>query len=271
MFIRPRGMIVRANQRSTQEKRIPPHITLPRPDEFGLPAAFDILEYQEDEDAIAKRLDRESSWGSLILAFSLSVTGVSMLSQHEGTPFWSNMLGALFPTLLGSAGIKWVFEKMPHLRRRNPIAPAVDNYRQALLATKAAIDDWNDRQLETGLTYWREQRGVGFEQALKAFLERRGCSVSTTKGSGDGGIDLVVIVEGKTFWCQCKGHAAPVGVAAVREIAGVCSRGAGKPVLVAVNGFTKAAVLTAKDLGVLLIDTPDLVVMAGKSQIMGVG
>lgn len=145
--------------------------------------------------------------------------------------------------------------------------PAVGAYVDALVRYRDKVRDWNERQTEIGRTYWKEQRGVAFEEAVKALLSRRGCKVQTTKGSGDGGIDLIAMFGGSTFWCQCKGHKSPVGVAVVREIAGVCSRGGGVPVVIAVNGYTKAATETAQQLGVLLIDTHNLVSMAKQERL----
>ena len=141
-------------------------------------------------------------------------------------------------------------------------SPPVRSYINALAIYRDKINDWKERQTEIGQTYWKEKRGADFEESVKNLLSRRGCNVQATKASGDGGIDLIAMFGGSTFWCQCKGHKSPVGVTVVREIAGVCSLGGGIPVVIAVNGYTKAAVETAQQLGVLLIDTHNLVSMA---------
>ncbi|MGE4404411.1 restriction endonuclease [Pseudomonas sp.] len=250
---------------------IPAHITLPRPDEFGLPSRFDILAHEETEGRIRERLDKLASRWSIGLSLLGAVFAANVLSDHEGTPFWSNMLVAGFFSLMLSVAVKGGLERLPTFRRTDPLSSEVGAYKEALLATKRQIDDWNDRQLETGLGYWRGQRGVAFEHAVCDLLQRRGCKVTTTKGSGDGGIDLVVVVGGTTYCCQCKGHTAPVGVAPVREIAGVCSQGLGRPVLIVVNGVTKPAVATASDLGVTVIDAPQLVAMAQRTSLTGIG
>ena len=153
----------------------------------------------------------------------------------------------------------------------HPDRKKVIRHRASLAQYERDVLDWDDRTRETGLGYWRSMRGVEFEKAMTAFLNRRGCRVSMTKGSGDGGIDLIVEVGGRTYWGQCKAHAAPISVAPIREIAGVCSRGSAKPVVFAVNGFTRAAITTAAELGVGLVDAPNLVAMAKTQSLTGIG
>lgn len=131
-------------------------------------------------------------------------------------------------------------------------------YDAAIKVWEAKCEDWMESKLETGLLYWQEKRGVAFEYALMRLFQKRGCEVETTKFTGDGGIDLIVKVGGRTFWCQCKGHAKPVSVAPIREIAGVCSTGQAAPVILAVNGYTKPAIETANSLGVRCLDAHDL-------------
>lgn len=141
-------------------------------------------------------------------------------------------------------------------------AQLVNRHRHAVRRYEDAKKDWEERQLETGLTYWREKRGVAFEQAVKEFLSRRGAKVEMTKGSGDGGIDLIVTLGDTIYWGQCKGYAKPISVAPIREIAGVCSRGGGQPMMFAVNGYTRSAISTAQELGVKLFDAHHFVEMA---------
>ncbi len=131
-----------------------------------------------------------------------------------------------------------------------------------VLAYRASLAAWEHTNSECGLGYWQALRGVGFENAVAALFRRRGCQVTTTKGSGDGGIDLVLQIGATAFWCQCKGHAKPISVSPVREIAGVCIRGQARPVLLAVNGFTRPAIAAGSELGVMCLDAPDLCYLA---------
>lgn len=248
---------------------IPQHLNMPLPQQFGLSARFDGKEYIE---AIEKRKNRDKSimtYSSWIIAFVVNLYVLGLFSE-EGEDIYKSILFyglCAFFACLFSMPILFYIEKAYGRIVGDLVDPSVRSYFEAVVAYDAALRDWNDRQLETGQAYWREKRGVAFERALRDFLIRRGCSVDTTKGSGDGGVDLIVRLGGATYWCQCKGHASPIGVAVVREIAGVCSRGGGSPVVIAVNGYTSSAVETANQLGVLLIDTHQLISLAKQDRI----
>lgn len=253
---------------------IPKHLPMPLPQQFGLPGEFDADEYLAKIEQRKKLHERMIFIAAYSIAFSIILWVI--IPQEKWTDFPPELTsGALYTFLLlpafwaclGSMPINYWF-KLAYARYVGDlVSPSVRPYYDARMAWVAAVLDWNERQTETGRTYWKGMRGVAFEEAVKALLTKRGCKVQTTKGSGDGGVDLVVMFGSSTFWCQCKGHASPVGVAVVREIAGVCSRGGGVPVVIAVNGYTKAATETAQQLGVLLIDTHNLVKIAGQQRI----
>lgn len=248
----------------------PFHLVRPLPSQFGLPDRFDEIAYLK---AVKKRKDLHESlmwiaaWVAtfIVLAYAWNI----FLGRNEGR-FSTNLWFYITPAFWSCAiciPIFRYFEKAYERIIGDSIEPSVRPYLDALTGYDDALRDWRDRQLETGQAYWREKRGIAFEIALRDFLVRRGCYVDTTKGSGDGGIDLIVKLGGSTYWCQCKGHATPVGVVVIREIAGVCSRGGGSPVVIAVNGYTSAAIATANQLGVLLIDTGQLITLAKQERI----
>ena len=134
----------------------------------------------------------------------------------------------------------------------------------------AAVAEWRFRQTEFGEGYWRGLKGIAFEKAVAEFFRRRGCTASLTGMTGDGGIDILLNIGEKRYWCQCKGHAAPVPVGEIRRIAGATlkSQGMAYPVMFATNGYTKPAILEAVELGVLCFDTVDLVKRAPLSLIL---
>ena len=245
------------------EQKLPPHIRLPRPDQFGLASTFNTDEYLAQWK---KQKDLRERIMAIVAYIAIFIPLVYLLRSDRGSAIPPNNLSQyVYPAwfaLVGCGILRWGFREAYAQLFPEHQNPAVHSYLDALAAYKHKLRDWNDRQTEIGLTYWKEKRGAAFEEAVRALLSRRGCKVQTTKGSGDGGIDLIATFGGSTFWCQCKGHKSPVGVVVVREIAGVCSRGGGVPVVIAVNGYTKAAVETARQLGVLLIDTHNLVNMA---------
>lgn len=92
---------------------------------------------------------------------------------------------------------------------------------------------------------WRE-----FERLIAELLEAENWKVELTRGTRDGGIDVIATKSNstigrlKTLW-QAKRYSAPrkVRLAQVRELSGVLERaGATKGVLVTTSSFTKGAI-----------------------------
>jgi hypothetical protein len=156
-----------------------------------------------------------------------------------------------------------ISDRIYHKWLSDTFMPAAFKRQSALvLAYRQALTEWNYLNLETGEGFWKSLRGADFEDALARLFQRRGVSVEKTKTTGDGGIDLILRSGSDLIFVQCKGYAKPVPVAPIREIAGVCSRSQARPVVAAVNGFTKGAIECARELNVTLVDTPGIVRMA---------
>lgn len=254
--------------------QIPPHLTVPVPQDYGLPSELTADECKANIVKLEKRIANVTS----CLAYIIVLYGILLLYSPANNSSWTSSDWSRSDSWLALAGPAWIafigsmFVKVPleGLRKRylpDPVPLNVRTFWAAVIDYENRVIDWNDRQTESGLSYWKNMRGVAFERAVRDFLSRRGCKAEMTKGSGDGGIDLVVRMGGSTFWCQCKGHASPIGVAAIREIAGVCSGGGGRPVVIAVNGYTNSAIATANKLRVQLIDAHDLIKMAQKTKL----
>lgn len=109
----------------------------------------------------------------------------------------------------------------------------------------------------------RALSGIEFEQVVGMIFQRQGYAVSCTRVSGDGGIDLNMILQDKRHIVQCKNWKALVGVKEVRELYGVlCHCRADRAFLVTTSRFTKEARAFAKRAKNLeLIDGPTLMQM----------
>lgn len=260
---------MRASYNKAPKPGLPAHLIEPSPEHFGLFSFFNADDYLAEIKAKTDRRNKVLSVIGYAIAFVLFVRYAKTQGDtpREYSDISLYFYPAWFALLVGCGPIYFILRKAYVHFFGDYSDPAAQRYLAAMQKYSEAVEDWKDRQSETGRTYWKEQRGVAFEEAVQALLTRRGCKVQTTKGSGDGGVDLIAMFGSSTFWCQCKGHASPVGVAVVREIAGVCSRGGGVPVVIAVNGYTKAAVESAQQLGVLLIDTHNLVNMAKQQRL----
>jgi len=127
---------------------------------------------------------------------------------------------------------------------------------------RAALNEWTHFKTISGVGYWRALRGTDLEWAAARLFREREWKASTTAVTGDGGVDLVLQFGNKEFYCQCKGHAKPVSVAAVREIAGVCAASSAIPVLIVVNGVTGPAIEEARKLSVTVLDSAHLAAFA---------
>ena len=125
-----------------------------------------------------------------------------------------------------------------------------------------ALKEWTHFNTVTGVGYWRALRGTELEWAAAKLFRDREWAATTTSATRDGGVDLILKVGHREFHCQCKGHAKPVSVAAVREIAGVCAESNAIPMLIVVNGVTGPALAEARKLSVIVLDSTDLAAFA---------
>ena len=84
--------------------------------------------------------------------------------------------------------------------------------------------------------------GVEFEYYVAARLRRAGWQVDFTPATGDYGVDLIALKDGKSVAVQCKRYGNPVGVAAVQQVvSGARHHDCAKSIVVSNQEFTAAA------------------------------
>lgn len=95
---------------------------------------------------------------------------------------------------------------------------------------------WHERQ------WWWTLDGWQFEQEVARVFRLHGYKANVTKGSGDGGVDIILKKDGKTLIVQCKHYQNPLGPEAVRALWG-CKDDfkAEKVIMVASSGLTQAS------------------------------
>ena len=106
-----------------------------------------------------------------------------------------------------------------------------------------------------GEGWWTSKAGTELEKALYDLFYETGYRATLTKGSGDGGVDVIVETSSRIYLIQCKGWQSRVGVPTVRELAGVVAHTPHRQpigVVLATGGFTAEAEKFASDAGVLL-------------------
>ena len=142
-----------------------------------------------------------------------------------------------------------------HWRKRQPDWDSYRPYQEAAQQYKIAINAYRTGRLQ----WWGNLKGREFEQELAKLYRRGGYSVQLNKGTKDGGVDLVLKRDGKSFLVQCKGHANAVGPGPVRDLYGTfVHQGGTEAWLISTSGFTKAARAFAEKKPIRLITILEL-------------
>ncbi len=98
-----------------------------------------------------------------------------------------------------------------------------------------------------------------FEHYCAKILTDQKWNAEVTQASGDQGVDIIAEKRGLRIVVQCKKYSKPVGNRAVQEIvAGIAHENAQRGVVVATNGYTRAAERLAASNNVLLLHYVDL-------------
>lgn len=101
---------------------------------------------------------------------------------------------------------------------------------------------------------WREMRASEFEAFLADVLETLGYDVEQTGQSGDQGVDLIAVKQGRRIAVQAKGYSGSVGNAAVQEaFAGMAHYQCHGCAVVTNSTFTSGAVSLAQSTRCLLV------------------
>ncbi len=107
--------------------------------------------------------------------------------------------------------------------------------------------------------FWYSLDGMTFEKEIEQLFIKIGYTdVVKTKGSGDGGVDIIMKDDvGNEIFVQCKAHKKPVGPHVVRDLYGAMTSGNVKEgILVSLAGVTKGAqdFITGKNITVLNVN-----------------
>ncbi len=125
-----------------------------------------------------------------------------------------------------------------------------------------AIALYEDYLEKSKKDFWINLNPYEFEREVARLFEKLGFKTRNTKGSGDGGVDIVLEGNGKKIAVQCKHHAAPVGPNYIRELIGLtASQGYFACIFVSLNGYTKTAENEAKQskVAIKLLSLNDLI------------
>lgn len=136
------------------------------------------------------------------------------------------------------------------------------SYKFSYKSTRLNASLWKERQ------WWWTLDGWQFEQEVANVFRINGYNAKVTKGSGDGGVDIILKRDGRTSIVQCKHYQNPVPPEPIRALWGCKDDfGADEVILVASSGITDMGarfVQNKPNFKVLNLD--DIIIMGNKAQ-----
>ncbi|MFA7301845.1 MAG: restriction endonuclease [Candidatus Shapirobacteria bacterium] len=109
--------------------------------------------------------------------------------------------------------------------------------------------------------YWFSLNGHEFEEQITKILKKYNYKdVFKTKGSGDGGVDIIVTKnDGQKIFIQCKAHKKQIGPETVRALFGVMNKSkVSEGIVIGLGGFSPGAIEFAQDENIKLLDINDI-------------
>ena len=147
--------------------------------------------------------------------------------------------------------------------RQHKKEQAIESRKQQLLKEKRqkALNRKN-------FSYWSSIDPYEFEREIAVLFESKGFQVTVTKGSGDGGIDILMSKDNKKSIVQCKRYKTKVSPSTVRDLYGVMVSGkyhAGY--VVCPSGFSKKSFEFSKDKKIVLIGLKRIMEMVNQDEV----
>lgn len=136
------------------------------------------------------------------------------------------------------------------------------SYKFSYKSTRLNATLWKERQ------WWWSLDGWQFEQEVANVFIMNGYKAKVTKGSGDGGVDIILKKDGRTSIVQCKHYQSPVTPEPIRALWGCKDDfNADEVILVASSGITDMGarfVQNKSNFKVLNLD--DIILMGSNTQ-----
>lgn len=234
----------------SSERGIPKYKEPPKLSDFGLP--YDAKEIIDAAEAKwATRIKRIKN----IAFFSILLIALYLLYTQTESIIITIFFGAIIAFWLGVI-IMIVFDKLDSGPKE--IVDIKSKYKEYDTAVKA-YSYW--REMED-FTFWNNLDGYQFEREIASLFRNQGYNATVTKGSGDGGVDVILTKYNERIAVQCKAHSNPVGPAVIRDLYGtMTSGGYTKAILVSKSGFTKGVYEFASGKPIELLSLNDILAM----------
>ncbi len=231
---------IRELGKSENLKILGPNLKKPIPENFGLDsnqlsiAQSDYIENQKIKIENEKILERDANF--IKYGFLIGLLIALLFFPREKK--------------LGLLGIKYA------------------KYLEAEEAYKQVLEDIEIEKIEEvrkkKASYWFSLGGHEFEEEVSKLFRRTGnfSSVEKTKGSGDGGIDIILTGSDRKFFVQCKAHKSPVGPHVARDLYGAMqSAGVSDGIIINLAGFTQGVRDFIKGKDISLFDVNSVIKM----------
>ena len=220
---------------------------LPTLEEFDLPVDYaDIIKVEKRRTIIVEIFFS-------IVGFLLLIAFSRLFVLRGTTAVWW-FLGLLVFSAVGVVG----FFAISKLAKGENISKRYDEFVRA----QKAYDYWRD--MET-ISYWNSLDPYQFEHEVAAVFRKSGYDAEVTKGSGDGGVDIVLDDGCDRIAVQCKAHNHTLPLGTVRDLYGTMIDGNyARAILVSKSGFTNGFYEFVKDKPIELLSLNDILEMVKK-------
>ncbi len=206
----------------------------------------------DDDEKLEHRI---SIWSPLIAFAFVVIVGFllwNLWSPAAATIFFYTFIGPII-----------IFQGVNLALQHYLIAWLVPNwsgYESALQQRICAATENYRREVMQTATYWENLDGHAFEREFARLLTGHGYRTEVTRGSGDGGVDIIADDGNGLIAVQCKRHKNPVGPAVIRELYGAVTAGKYRKGMLAVTGgVTKGIHEFIEGKPLQIVDLPQIV------------
>lgn len=206
---------------------------------------------------------------AIYLSIGFIVVAFFITRNYLGTP--TAIILLMFFGFYVFSGVGSLMEHLYPYREKSSAGKAFDSYQKKLgeypedeilkLKEEERILEIKRRERD----YWFSLGGHEFEEEVSILFEKSGhFNVVKTKGSGDGGVDLILTTknDGTKIIVQCKAHKVPVGPSIARDLYGAMHHEqASRGIIVSLCGVTQGVRDFIEGKNISIIDVDGLIKM----------
>ena len=163
------------------------------------------------------------------------------------------IVGGILAHLL-SIGIKQIYLAVSEKYRR------ISAYDDAKKSYRIKERDYERYLVKKKIEYWYSLDGITFENEVAQLFTNDGYHVTLTPTTGDGGVDMIMLKNGKKTIVQCKAHKGKIGVSIGREmVACLMDFKADRAIIACLAGGTKPLAEYISNKPIEIMDVSDFI------------